>query len=156
MCKGGPGFHILLEQLGYWCFLPVTCVLVAHRFQVLCYQVPVVLFDFGLDTVGGLPYTVLATNTSTDVLPGSYMAGSPAITINPLPTQYPLTIAGTASASYCLGTTGLDIQLGNSKAEDQLPVVFRCSTRRHCDSGFTTGHAVDFGILRQIQDPLLL
>lgn len=66
--------------------------------------------DFGLQTVAGT-YTVVATNDTTGC--SSTMTGSAIVTISPLPTAYTVMSVGT---SYCAGTLGVDISLGNSDA----------------------------------------
>ncbi|MES2704913.1 MAG: T9SS type A sorting domain-containing protein [Bacteroidota bacterium] len=65
--------------------------------------------NFGAQTAGGT-YTVLATNTGTSCT--GAMAGSAAITVNPLPTAYAVTGGG----SYCAGGSGVAVGLANSQS----------------------------------------
>jgi hypothetical protein len=62
--------------------------------------------DFGPQTLAGC-YTVVAQNASTGCT--SNMLGSGCVTINSLPTAYPVLPPG--GGSYCIGGTGIDLQL---------------------------------------------
>ncbi len=64
---------------------------------------------FGPESAPGA-YTVVATNTFTGC--SSAMPGSVAVSVNPLPAQYSVTI--TSGGHYCAGGTGVSIGLTNS------------------------------------------
>ncbi|MBX2901869.1 MAG: hypothetical protein KF775_19645, partial [Cyclobacteriaceae bacterium] len=64
--------------------------------------------SFGVYTASGT-YTVLATNTTTSC--SRAMSGAANVTINSLPVAQTVTSSGT---SYCAGTSGIAIGLGNS------------------------------------------
>lgn len=92
--------------------------------------------DFGPQTLAGT-YTAVAIDTAT--LCTSNMIGSVTVSINPLPTAYPMTGGG----SYCSGGTGLDVALSNSDVGVNY-VLFLGSS---AVSGVTPGGgALDFGL----------
>jgi len=65
-------------------------------------------FNFGLETIAGIPYTVVATNPVTACTVN--MTGSITVTINPLPATFSVTGGG----GYCSGSPGLPIGLSGS------------------------------------------
>ena len=72
-------------------------------------RVPSFSLDFGLETTAGV-YQVVALNTTTGCT--DTMGSSATITINPLPSVYPVAGGGT----YCSGGSGLSVGLGSSDA----------------------------------------
>jgi len=102
-CSGGTGFHITLSNTD-----------AGVSYQLSNSGSPIGSpatgsgspYDFGLETLAG-PYTVVATNIASQC--PIAMAGAPTITVNPLPTQYPVTVS--SGGNYCSGGTGVDIQL---------------------------------------------
>jgi uncharacterized protein YjdB len=103
-CAGGPGVHVFLSN---------STVGVTYQLFVggVAIGSPVLgtggILDFGFQTAAGT-YTVVGTNLAT--LCTNNMAGSPAITINPLPTVNTVTGGG----SYCAGGAGVTIGLDGS------------------------------------------
>ncbi len=93
--------------------------------------------DFGLQTLAGA-FTVVATDATTGCV--STMAGSPSVTINPLPTAYTVTGGG----SYCSGGTGVDVGLSSSDAGVTYQ-LFNTFVATSVPQG-GTGAALDFGL----------
>ena len=105
-CTGGSGVHLGLDSsntgIHYQLFHAGTAV----GGFLTGINAPL---DFGLETVAGT-YTVRATNATTTC--SVNMSGTDTVSINPLPTVYPLTGGG----SYCAGGAGFHILLGGSHA----------------------------------------
>ncbi len=93
--------------------------------------------NFGVFTTPGT-YTVVASNATTSCV--AQMAGSAIITMNPLPTAYPVTGGG----SYCAGGVGQHIILSNS----DMGLTYQCmfGTTAAGLPAFSVGGAVDFGV----------
>ncbi len=133
-CAGSAGVHVLLSNstsgVNYQLLNGTTLV-----------GTPVsgssFLLDFGAQTAAGT-YVVVATNTSTTC--ANNMAGSSVITINPLPTAYPVTGGGNYCATgtgvhigLLASTVGVNYQLFNGPATVGAPIA-------------GTGAALDFGL----------
>jgi uncharacterized protein YjdB len=93
--------------------------------------------DFGLRTASGT-YTVVATATGTSC--SSNMIGSANVTINPLPTAY--TVIG--GGSYCIGGTGVHVQLGGSNIGISYQLFRGLTAIGTPRAG--TGAIIDFGL----------
>ena len=104
-CAGGPGVHIGLDyaNTGVSYDLLYGATVVATRLGANSG------LDFGLQTGAG-SYTVVATNAITNCQ--STMAGSPVVTILPLPGLHSIHVSGTSS--YCIGGTGVHLDLNGS------------------------------------------
>ncbi len=96
--------------------------------------------DFNSRTIAG-NYSVVAVNASGCT---SNMAGNPAITINPLPTSY--TLIAPAGLSYCVGGSGVRLELNYSSAGIGYQ-LYQGATP--VGSGLTPGinDTLDFGLL---------
>ncbi len=92
--------------------------------------------DFGIFTAVGT-YTVSATSSVTSCSTG--MAGSQVVTINPLPTAF----AMSASGGFCVGATGIDVQLLGS-ATGVTYQLYRGTVPVGIPVG-GTGSAIDYG-----------
>jgi uncharacterized protein YjdB len=106
-CAGGTGLHLYLSGsntgIHYQLYNGVTAVGApwAGTGSAL---------SLGIFSAPGT-YSIVATNDVTSCI--NNMNGTPAIYINPLPTPYTVTTAGT---SYCAGGPGIEILLGSSDA----------------------------------------
>jgi len=94
-------------------------------------------FSFGTFTTAGT-YTVIATNGSSCTNP---MSGSAVITVNPLPTAYPVTGGG----SYCAGGTGVHVGLSSSNAGVNYQLMLGTTAIGSPIPG--TGFSLDFGLI---------
>jgi len=133
-CAGGAGIHIGLNT---------TSAGVSYQLYIAggVLGLPVTgagtALDFGLQTLAGT-YTVVATNGLTTC--SSNMFGSPAITINSLPSLY--TVSG--GGSYCSGGGGRDITLSGSDAGVNYQLYLGTSPVGSPMAG--TGSGLDFGL----------
>ena len=93
--------------------------------------------SFGLKTAAGT-YTVIATNATTTCTVA--MTGNAIITVNPLPTDYAVTGAG----SYCTGGTGLAVGLANSTSGVNYQLQIGGANTGALVAG--TGLAISFGL----------
>jgi gliding motility-associated-like protein len=93
--------------------------------------------SFGLKTAAGT-YTVIATNATTTCTVA--MTGNAIITVNPLPTDYAVTGAG----SYCTGGTGLAVGLANSTLGVNYQLQIGGANTGALVAG--TGSAISFGL----------
>ncbi len=95
--------------------------------------------NFGLFTLAG-NYTVIATNTTTFCV--NTMSGSPALSIDPLPTPFTVTGGG----AYCSGGTGVSVGLSGSSIGVSYQLYDATATAiGGAVSG--TGGAISFGLL---------
>ena len=133
-CAGGAGVHVILSNSNsgiiyqlYNGTTPVGTAAAGSGFPL----------DFGPQTAAGT-YVVIATNTTTTC--ANNMSGSSVITINPLPTPYPVTGGG----NYCAGGTGLHIGLLASTVGVNYQLYNGPATAGAPIAG--TGAALDFGL----------
>ncbi len=133
-CAGGTGVHVILSNSNsgiiyqlYNGTTPVGTAAAGSGFPL----------DFGPQTAAGT-YVVIATNTTTTC--ANNMSGSSVITINPLPTPYPVTGGG----NYCAGGTGLHIGLLASTVGVNYQLYNGPATVGAPIAG--TGSALDFGL----------
>ncbi len=133
-CAGGTGVHVILSNSNsgiiyqlYNGTTPVGTAAAGSGFPL----------DFGPQTAAGT-YVVIATNTTTTC--ANNMSGSSVITINPLPTPYPVTGGG----NYCAGGTGLHIGLLASTVGVNYQLYNGPATVGAPIAG--TGAALDFGL----------
>ncbi len=94
--------------------------------------------DFGFQTTPGT-YSAIATNGITACT--ATMTGTPAVSLNALPTAYPVTGGG----NYCVGASGVHIGLINS-ATGTTYQLYDGTTAIGTPVAGTTGSAIDFGL----------
>jgi uncharacterized protein YjdB len=133
-CTGGAGVNIFLSGsvvgVNYQLFRGVTALsTVAGTGSSLA---------FGLQTVAGT-YTVVATTVATGCV--NTMAGSAAITVNPLPTLYTVTGGG----AFCAGTSGVHVGLSSSDPGINYQLYLGAVPIGSPLAG--TGAALDFGFV---------
>ena len=93
--------------------------------------------SFGSQPSAGT-YTVVATNVATTC--SSNMSGSATVVINPLPTVYSVTGGG----SYCAGSAGVTVGLGNSASGINYQLYYGSAPVGAPVAG--TGGAISFGM----------
>ncbi len=93
--------------------------------------------DFGAQPNG--TYTAVATNNTTSCT--SNMAGSPTISVNPLPVAYNVTSVGT---SFCAGGTGVPVGLSGSTSGVSYQLYLGAMAVGLPVNG--TGSAINFGL----------
>jgi uncharacterized protein YjdB len=133
-CSGGTGVHVYLNSSA-----------IGMNYQLVVGTVPVgapllgtsAVLDFGLQTTTGI-YSIEATNTITAC--NNTMAGTVTISLNTLPTAFPLTGGG----GFCAGDVGVNVGLSNSVSGVSYQ-LFRGGTAVGGPlSG--TGSTLDFGL----------
>ena len=138
-CAGGSGVHVGLDGSN-----------TGIRYQVYLSGTPSggsmtgtgSALDFGLRATTGA-YTVVATNVSTSCT--NNMTGSATVIVNPVPTAYTTTGAGT---SYCAGGTGIDVMLSGSDAGVTYQLYKGGAPVGSSMSG--SGSSIDFGLLTAV------
>ncbi len=132
-CSGGTGVHIGLSGTNTGVSYQLSNGTTTVGTSILGTGSAI---DFGSFTGSGV-YTVHANNMTTGC--NSNMAGSASVTINPLPTAYPVTGGG----NYCQGAGGVHIGIANSETGVNY-TLYNGTSMVGTQSGLA-GLPVDFG-----------